>query len=891
MSRLGQPGRQLRSLLFRSSIADEVDAELEFHVEMLTRELTELGMSRDRAHSEAVRRFGNIGHVSATMRRIGNQREREMHRTEYLVELKQDIIYALRQLANAPGFSLVAVLTLALGIGATTAIFSAVESVVLRQFGWAHPERTTLLMERWTGRDGSVSVGNFVDWRAMSKSFGAMGASSYSSFNVAEADAPERVLGARVTHDYFDVFGVRPELGRLPTAEEDQPGQEMVVVLGHDLWQRRFGGDMRVIGRTIRLNEAVYSVIGVMPPGFDPLLAEEQLWVPTAFTAKQRATHDEHYLNAVGLLRPNVTHQQADAEMQRVMKTLEERYPQDNKARGARVADLSAFLVGNYRERLLILLGAVGFVLLIACGNVANLLLARGEARSKEIAIRAAIGAGRGRIARQLLTESMVLAVIAATVGVALAWALVRVLLAGAPPGIPRLDQTRIDWVVLLFALGLAAMSSLIFGFAPALRASRQDLQAILKEGGRAVSSSRDRVRNGLVITQVALALTLLVGAGLLIRSALWLDRVQPGFDPRGVLMARVALPRATYVAPENVARTFRTMVENLQRSPGVRSAAASSQAPLGPGGGSNGLIPEGKALSPENALDARLRMITPGFVETMRIPLRSGRLFDDRDVRTSDLVMIVSEALAARLWPGQSPLGKRVACCEGEPGNPRWKTVVGVVGDVRTGGPTVDVYPEFYLPIEQVPPEAWEWIQRTMTLVVRGVTPNAGGLTAATRAAVHAVDPTLPMYAITTMDDALRGSVAQTRFHTMLLVTLGAIGLLLAAAGIYSVIAYVVTLRTHEIGVRLALGATARDVIRLMAWQGMRPVLAGVALGSVTALAATRLLRTSLYGVNPTDPITFVGVVVVLVGVGLAASLIPASRATKVDPTGALQA
>jgi predicted permease len=884
----GRFGRQLKSLLWRASIDDEVGAELDFHLDMLARELAGAGMDPAAARAEALRRFGDIDHVHATCRSIGAQREREMRRTEYLAELRQDVIYALRQLAKSPSFTIVAVLTLALGIGATTAIFSAVRSVVLRPLAYAHPDRVVALFERWEGQDGSVSAGVYVDWREQSASFAAMAAEQFSGFNLTDGDTPERVSGGRVTHNFYDVFGVRPLLGRTFTPDEDRPGADQVVVLGHGLWTRRYGADAEIVGRSIRLSGREYTVIGVMPPGFDPTASGEELWVPIAFTPERRAQHDEHYLTVAALLKPGVTPEQAQAEMEPIARRIAELYP--NAVRGGvHVVPMAEVLIGDYGQRLLIMLGAVAFVLLIACGNVANLLLARGAARAKEIAIRAAIGAGQGRILRQLLTESVVLALVSAAVGLALAYGAIRVLVAMAPDGIPRLDETRIDGAVLAFTLALASVSSILFGLVPALRAARGNLQGALREGGRGMGSARDRVRSALIIAEVALALTLLVGAGLLIRSAVHLQSVRPGFDPSGVLTARLALPASSYERPDHVARTFRSVAERLAQVPGVRAAAVVSQAPMGPGGGSNGLVPEGKPLVMESAIDSRLRIVTPDYTTAMRIPLKRGRLFTDQDVAGRERVMIVSEELARRAWPNEDPIGKRITCCEGSPDDPRWKTVVGVVGDVRSAGPTVEVGPEFYLPIDQIPPEAWDWIQRTMTVVARG-DGDPVALTGAMRSAVRAVDPTLPLYRISTMHEAIRASTAQARFNTALLGTFGVVGLLLAAAGIYSVIAYFVSLRTHEIGVRMALGASARDVVSLMTWQGLRPILVGVAIGGVAAFAATRVLRGSLYGVSATDPLTFVGVAAVLVVVGLLATLIPARRATRVDPTRALQ-
>jgi predicted permease len=404
------------------------------------------------------------------------------------------------------------------------------------------------------------------------------------------------------------------------------------------------------------------------------------------------------------------------------------------------------------------------------------------------------------------------------------------------------------------------------------------------------MGTARDAVRSALIIAEVALALTLLVGAGNLIRTAYELQQTKPGFDPSGLLMARVALPKASYSDPQRIAQIYDELAEAMSREPGVVSAAVTSAAPLGPGGWSNGLVPEGKALGIENSVDAYMRIVTPQIFATMRIPLVRGRLFTDRDRAGSERVMVISEALARKLWPGEDAIGKRVACCEGEPGDPRWKTVIGVVGDVRSRGPMADAYPEFYVPAGQAPVDAWEWGARAMSIVARGRSGDATSLTASMRRVVRAMDATLPLYSITTMDDALAASMAEARFHTKLLGALGAIGLVLAALGIYSVIAYFVSVRTHEIGVRMALGASPRNVVGLMTWQGMRPVLAGVAIGGVGALAATRLLASSLQGVSATDPVTFAVVVALMVGVGVLASLVPARRATRVDPLVALR-
>jgi predicted permease len=849
-------------------------------------------MDPDTARAAAVARFGDIAAVNAECRNIGNQMEREMVTTEYLAELAHDVRFAARQLIKAPTFTAVAVLTLALGVGATTAIFSAVEAVVLRPFPYPRPDRLVFAFTHWKFGDGGVSVGDYAEWQRRSKSFEQLGAFQFKGVTIAADDSPDRVTAAYATASVFSMYGVPPQLGRVFTTDEDQPGHDGVVVLSDGFWRRNFAGSPRILGRTMMVNARPVTIVGVMPASFDPTDSHEDLWAPIAFTPAQLAFHDEHYLTVVGRLEPGVAIASAQREMDGVATQLSAEFPATNKVSGVRIRGLGEAVIGDYRGRLLVLLGAVACVLLIACGNVANLLLARGAARSKELAIRTAIGAGRGRIVRQLLTESLVLALLATALGLAIAWLGIHVLIGAAPASIPRLAATRLDWVVVLFALGLALFSAFAFGLVPALRAARGDLQSALSEGSRSSApSARDRVRGVLVIAEVSIALTLLVGAGLLIRSAIFLNHVDPGFDVRGLLSSRVALRPASdsATAATEAEQTVMRLAAELRARPGIEAAAMTSAAPLSGGSGTNGLVPEGKEQSIANAIDSRLRMVSPGYVSMMRIPILRGRDINERDIRGGVRVMVVSEALAKAAWPNQDPIGKRVSCCEGAPGDPRWKTVVGVAADVHTGGPTEEVRPEFYIPIAQAPVDAWRWINRTVTFVVRAKSGDGASLTPTVRAAVKSVDPTLPVYSIATMSDRLARSLAESRFNLELLVALGVVGLLLAAAGIYSVIAYFVTLRRHEIGVRMALGATTGDVVRLMTWQGLRPVFVGAVVGIVASTWATRLLRGSLFGVAANDPATFGAVTVVLVIVSLAAILVPVRRVASVDPTTAL--
>jgi predicted permease len=898
MRTLGRIGRQLSSRLWKASIDEEVEAELAFHVEMRTRDLIARGVPADEARRAAVRRFGDLQAVGAECKSIGQQREREMHRTEYVDELLHDTRFAIRHLARTPAFTIIAALTLALGLGATTAIFSAVNAVVLRPFGYAHPDRTMLVLQSWRGEASNVSAADFVEWEAQATRFDHMAAVDYASVNLAEGETPERVLGAKVTAGFFPVFGVEPALGRVFGAVEDRPGSDGVVVLSHALWQRKFNADRGIIGRAIRLNGQPHTVIGVMPAGFDPAAAREQLWIPAAFTPERKTIRDEQYLVVYGLLKPGVSMAQAQAEMEAIRQHQREINPTKYEGKGVRVSSLPEAVMGDVRQGLLVLLGAVGCVLLISCGNVANLLLAKGASRAKEFGIRSAIGAGRSRIVRQLLTESLVLALLAAALGVALAVALVRVLVAAAPDGIiPRLEQTRIDGTVLLFALAAAVVSSMIFGLLPALRVAKSNLQGVLREGGRSmVASAHDRVRNVLIATEVAMALSLLVGAGLLIRSAVNLQRVPLGFDGRGVLTARIALPSrntrdgsSTAESSPDAELTFRLLVERLQQSPRVREVALASNVPLESGGSSNGLVPEGKAMDAANVVQSTLRLVTPNYFTTLRIPLLLGRTFSKDDRQGAPLAVVISKSLADRAWPGENPIGKRLTWGSGPDGSTLWQTVIGVVGDVRSGGPAEAIAPEYYLSVAQASPIVWDWVNRAMTVVLRPRGADLEPLATDVREAVHALDPTLPVFQMATMDERLDRRLAQSRFNTMLLTVLGVVGLLLAAAGIYSVIAYFVTLRTQEIGVRMALGATTRSIVGLLTWQGLQPVLVGVVLGGAIAFWTSRLLQGSLVGVGAADPLTFFAVAAGLIVIALAAIVIPARRAASVQPTQAL--
>ncbi len=879
--------RVFRLHLRGGTVEADVDDEIAFHLEMRTRELIEDGMEPHAAREEALRFFGEVEGVRRRCREIGRQTVRGQRWIEVLAELGQDAVFALRQLRKAPAFALIAVLTLALGIGATTAIFSLLHAVVLRPLPFPHPDRIVQLWRTEHGDDRSVAAASFLGFRE-ARSFSRLAAAWTASFNLTGDGPPERILGDRVSAGYFDVFGVRPELGRVFTEAEDRPGRDRVVVLSDSLWRQRFAADRQVVGRTFRLNGLAYEVIGVLPAAFELRAVDARLWVPVAFTPEQAANFGNSYLHVLGRLRPGVSRKAAAAEVAAIARRLAPLDLPSRRGQGTRLEPFLDHLLGGYRKRLLILLGAVGCVLLIACVNVANLLLARGGVRSREIAVRAALGAGRGRIVRQLLTESLVLGLAGGLAGLGLAHAGVRFMVAISPAGVPRLATAGIDGAALAFALAVALAASLLFGLVPALRTARPDLQSMLKEGGRAVSSPRDRMRTVLMVAEVALALVLLVGAGLLIRSAIRLQAVEVGFDPSGLLTAQLSLPFADYPGgPDRAVKTVLEAVDRVGRIPGVSSAAAASILPLSRSNVSSTLDVEERPVPEAERMIGNTRQVTPGYFGTLRTPLVRGRDFTARDRAGAPDVAIVNRQLARRAWGSEEVLGKRLAYWRDEKG-PVWMTVVGVAGDVRQGQLADETRPEVYLPLEQANSDLLGEHELSMALVVRAAGDPAA-IAPRVRQAVLAVDPRLPVFDLLTMEEIRTSLAATTRFNMLLLTALGAIGLLLAAVGIYGVIAYFVSQRTQEIGLRMALGATEGGVLSLVVWQAMRPVLLGVAVGLAGAAAAGRAIAGLLFEVSATDPATFAGVVLVLATAALLASWLPAKRAARVEPTRAL--
>jgi putative ABC transport system permease protein len=878
----------LHGRIWRASAEEEVTEEFAFHVAMRTRELMAQGVSEEEARRLAVARFGDIGSVQAECTGLAAGRDRKMRRTLYWSEWWQDVRFALRQLRRTPGLSLLMIGILAVGAGATTTIFSVLNAVVLRPLAFEHEQRVYYLAETWRDQSGDFSAASYLDARSRLRTFQHIAAIDWSNAVLDAGVLPDRVLAAAVSRDYFEVYGVRPVRGRSFTEADEAVGAPPVAILSAEAFQTRFGSDPSVVGRDVRVNGELVRIIGVLPDGFDPLLYGEELYLPLRITAEEAGSWGSRYLNVVALARPGTSRQALQADLARVTALQRQQQPVEQAERALAADRLRDMIVGDYDRRLALLLGSVLLVLLIACANVANLLLARGGARQKEIAVRGALGAGRGRILRQLLTENLVLALATLVVALLVAALGVPLIVALAPADIPRVAEARVDGTVLLFALLVSMASSLIFGLAPALRTLSADLQATLRSGGRDTRAvMHDWMRNGLVGSEVALCVLLVTGAGLFIRTSINIAAVDPGFRTRGILTARVTLPAETYSDPQQARSAFVRISEALAAQPGVELAAVASLPPLGPGGNEMFLEPEGGAPSREQIV-GRMRIVSPGYLQVMAIPLLRGRSFDARDHASGARAAIVSTELADDLWPGQDPLGKSFICCDGDGVTPTPWTVVGVTASVRSQGPVAAPYPELYVPLAQTPPAAWPWFGRTMTLVAAGEAGESPS-PATIREAVQRVDPSLPVFALSTLDEVLAAINAASRFNTILLSLLGVVGLLLAASGIYGVVSYFVSLRTREIGIRIALGASRASVVRLMVGRTLLPVAIGLVAGTAGALAGASLLRASLFGVSAADPLTLGSALLGVCLVATVATLLPARRAAGIPPTQAL--
>src|SRR5262245_7136473 len=795
--------------------------------------------------------------------------------------LWQDLRYGARMLWKKPGFTLVAIITLALGIGANTAIFSAVDALLLRPLPFPDPERLVMIWENDTQEGNSrnpVAPANFVDWRKQNDVCWQIGYFTQAGgLNLTGSGEPERVTGVFVSQNLFSLLGAQPQMGRGFIDEDLKERRGLVVLLSHSLWQRRFGGDPSVVGKSLTLDGDPFTVIGVMPPNFQ-LPDEAELWGMT-LNGELATVRRQHSLRVMARLKPGVTMEQARANFSLIARQLEQQYPATNKGYGVSMISLREQLTGETQRALWIMAGAVGFVLLIACANVANLTLARAGARQREMAVRSAIGAGRFCLVRQLLTESMLLAGLGGAFGVLLAsWSVDWITSISA--NVALAPKIGIDPRVLGFTFLVTTLTGVIFGLAPALTASRPNLNDALKEGARSASHSSNRVRNLLVISEVALALVLLAGAGLLIRSFVRLRNVETGFDPKNVLTMQFSLSGVNYDRGEKVAAFYQRLVERLQSAPGVRSAAAISRVPLAGDRSTSGLNIEGRPALPGESREVHYRVITPGYFRTMGIPLRAGRDLTEQDNAEAPRVALINQTLARKYWTVADAVGKWIKL--GGNANDPWISIAGVVGGAQNFGMEKAALPEIYVPNLQSP-------SGRMRLVVRADVPPLS-LVSTVKEAVRSLDRDVPFSQVATMEQLLAKSVAPRRLNLALLAVFAVIALALAVAGIYGVMSYTVTTRTREIGVRVALGAQLSDVIKLVVVQGLKPALAGVAIGLTASFALTRLMTKLLYGVSATDPLTFITVTVLLIVVALLAALVPARRATKVDPMVALR-
>ncbi|HEV2418571.1 MAG TPA: ABC transporter permease [Terriglobia bacterium] len=865
-------GRRMLMLLRRRQFGADLAEEMRLHQELCEQEQVKQGASPEEAHYAAQRRFGN--------RLALIDKSREMWGWSWLETFLQDARYGLRQLRRNPGFTAVAVITLALGIGANTAMFSVIYEVLVKPLPYPQPNRII-----WVARtqppfpphwELPFSGPNYLDLARLNHSFQYMAAMFYGDFSLTGHGEPQRVIGEQVTADFFRVLGIQPVVGRSFLPGEDQAGHELEAVLSYGFWQRKFGGSRDIVGKTLNLNEQTYTVVGVMPRGFDYPSDADEMWVPMVVPKTNRG--DNSY-RAIGRLKPRVTLAQARADMSAIARRLAAEYPKSNDREGVMLVSLHERLGQFIRPTLLILFAAVGLLLLIACANVANLLLARGATRQREIAVRAALGARRRRLIRQMLAESVLLALIGGLAALVVGYWSIELLRTLKPNDLPNLAQIGVNLPVLWFTLGLSVLTGIIFGVVPAFRISGAQVNDALKSGaGGRGGVERGRTRSILVVVQFSLSIVLLVAAGLMIRSFARYVGVDPGFDSHHLLRFGVTAPESKYAGVGRLEQFYRAALDRIRALPGVESAATSY--PLPPAGGESdgGFYVEGhKPALPSGEHDAIWHLITPGYFHTMRTPILRGRSFTLYDMEKRRPVIIINETLARQFLRHQDPIGRRLYV---EAGGGNFATIIGVAADQAYAGWDQIYSNEVYFPSARLP-----W----MSFVVRTkMAPSALG--PEVRKAIWSLDKDLPIVDMTTMDQALDRAYGPRRFNMALLLAFAALGLSLAAVGIYGVVSYHVLQRTHEIGIRMALGARKRDVLQHVLGQGMILALVGVGIGIGAALGLTRFLASLLYGVKPTDPITFIAVSLILVAVALLACYIPARRAAKVDPMVALR-
>jgi predicted permease len=869
-------------LFNRTKNEEELEKELRFHLDQHTEDLITQGHSPEEARRRARLALGGPEQVK--------EKCRDVRGTRWLLDLLQDLHYGARMLRRNPGFTFVAIVTLGLGIGANSAIFSVVDAVLLRPLPYKDPDRLLTLCAK---NDASgvnqrpLSYPNFVDWREQNQGFEFMAAVRQELFSLSDGDEPERVSGVRVTTDILTLLGVRPLRGRDFFTEEARPEKAQVALIGYGLWQRRYGGDTGIIGQAMTLDNKPYTIIGVLPnwlkhPGLPIPATGAEVWIPFVPLPNEQNRSFAN-LRLIGRMRSGVTLSQAHADMQMVAERLEQQYPNDNSNLRVELKSLHEELTGRVRLALLILLGAVTVVLAVACVNVANLLLARASGRKKETAIRGALGAGRWRLIRQSLTECLLLSLVGGLAGLLLAYVGVNWLTKINAGNLPRTDGIGVNWQVLFFTLSISVLTGIVFGLVPALQSSRINLTEALKDGQKGGGSTHNRRwLGGLVVTEVALALVLLTGAGLLIRSFRHVSETDPGFNSERLLTLSVPLPLAGYETQQKQAQFYERALEKLNALPGVESAACVSRVPL-VGLATVIFTAQGNPMAPGTEPNADYRTVSPSYFRTAGVPLIAGRGFTEQDGDGASDAIIVNEELARLYFPGESAVGKRLQLALERT---RFREIVGVVGNAKLAGLDAKVDSAIYVPFQQ---NTWPHALRNSSLVVR-TTLEPHSLTQAIRGELRSIDPSLPVTQVRTMEEIIDDSMAQRRFSMLLLMVFAAVAALLAVVGIYGVMSYGVTQRSHELGVRVALGAGRADILIMVMSGGARLTLLGVLIGTAGAIAVTRLMSGLLYEVSATDPLTLGAGALLLAGVSLLACYVPARRATKVDPLVALR-
>jgi putative ABC transport system permease protein len=881
MAWLRRLAARVRRVLRHEATIDEIEQEMRSHVDLMTEANIARGMDPDAARVAAIQGFGNFTRMSelAYDVRAGGRLE----------SMWQDLRFGVRTLVKNPGFAAVAILTLALGTGATSAIFSFVYAVVLRPLPYHEPDRLLSVFEH-RGVDMAVTAPDYLDWRAATTSFEQLAAAAGTTANLTGRGEPERIVSIRVSGNYFDVLGVPPAHGRTFRMTDEPHGAPRVAVLGDGLWRRRFAADPGLVGQTIAINGEPHVVIGIMPPQLSLQSTSPQLWLPLSLTPRELNSPGARFLATTGRLRPGITAMQAQAELTELARRSEKLRPHSNTNVTARVRSLHESVVSPVRDGAFILLAAVSFVLLIACANVANLLLARAARRQTEISVRAALGASRPRIARQLLIESAVIGLAGAVAGLAVAYAMAGILKDVLPQNIPRLQQVRVDAVVLGFTLVVSLAASLLFGVAPALRASRHELQQALRDESRGSGGlRRRRLSSSIVAAEIALALVLLVAAGLLLRSFVRLQRVELGFDPTNLMTARMSLPEARYASAAAVATFFQELAANLGQQRGVTAAAVASSVPLAGSGISISMTIEGRPqpAGPSDTPNVFLRFVSPDFFRTLGARVARGRDFDNNDRANAPAVAIVNETTAKRYWKNQDPLGQRFRLDDDRDGAVE---IVGVVADVKHFGLTRAPEPEVFVPLTQATSMHWQWQQRSMTVLAR-TSDEPEGSASAIRQALQSIDNQLPLYNLRSMAQLRAESTGNQRAGLALVGTFAVVALVLASIGVYGVMAVMVAGRSREIGIRLALGARPRDVRWMILRDGALLTAVGVVIGMVAAFALTRMIETMLFQTPVTDPATLSAVATVIAVAAMLACWVPARRSTRVDPVIALRA